>query len=56
MCVSLRRHSFVVKVIKNGRREVKNSWTGSNGGHMCQANLIKFGVAYHTAFPDSYGV
>jgi len=25
MYVSLRRYDFVVKVIKNGRREVKNS-------------------------------
>jgi len=25
MCVSLRRYDFVVKVIKNGRRHVKNS-------------------------------
>jgi len=25
MCVSLRKNEFVVKVIKNGRREIKNS-------------------------------
>jgi len=32
-------------MIKNGRREVKNSWSGNNGCHMSLANVIKFMVA-----------
>jgi len=35
---------FVVKMIKNGRREVQNGLV-NNGCHMSQENVIKFGVA-----------
>jgi len=41
MCVSLRRYDFIVKVIKNGRREVKISWTGNHVSHVSQENVIK---------------
>jgi len=47
MCVPLRRYDFVVKVIENGRREVKNSWYGNNGCHMSQENVIKSRIALH---------
>jgi len=45
LCVSLCRYDFVVKVIKNGRREVKNIWFGNNRCYMSQENVIKFSVA-----------
>jgi len=56
MYVSLRRYNFVVKVIKNGRRKSKLVWSGNNGRHMSQENVIKFWVAWHPWFPDSYSV
>jgi len=45
-----------VKVIKNGRREVKNSLVRKWRMYMSQENVIKFGVALHPWFPHSYGV
>jgi len=56
MYVVLRRYDFVVKVIKNGRREIKKSWSANNGCHRSQENSIKLMVALHLQFPDSYSV
>jgi len=56
MYVSLRRYDFVVKVIKNERREVKISWSGNNGCHMSLENVMEFRVALHPSFTDSYSV
>jgi len=47
--VSLRRYDFVLKVIENGRRDVKN-----NVYHASQDNVIKFWVALHPPFPNSH--
>jgi len=44
MHVSMCRYDFVVKVIKNGRREVKNNRTGNHESHVSQENIIKFRV------------
>jgi len=51
MCVSLRRYDFVVKLIKNGRREVKSSWTGNNVDHVSQEKVIKLGLHNTLHFP-----
>jgi len=45
MCMFRCAYDFIVKVIKNGRREVKNSWTGNNGGNVSQEYVIIFSVA-----------
>ena len=52
MCVSLHRYDFVLKVIKNGRREVKYNSSGNNGCHMSQEIVIKLRIAQHPSFPD----
>ena len=31
-------------------------WSGNNGCHMSQENVINFGVALHPWFPDSYSI
>jgi len=56
MCVSLRRHNFVAKVINNGRREVNTSWSGNNGCHLSQENVIKFWAALHPSLSNSCSV
>jgi len=43
MYVLLRRCDFVVKVIKNGCRELKNFLSGNNGCHMSQENAFYLG-------------
>jgi len=52
--ISLGRCNVVVKVIENGRREVKNSLVRKSW--MSQENVIKFWVALHPLFPNSYSV
>jgi len=54
MNVSPRRHTFVAKVINNGGIYVKIVWSGNNGCHVFQENVIKFWVALYPNFPDSY--
>jgi len=56
MYVSQRRYDFVVKVIKNGRGKSKIVWSESSGCHISQEIVIKFWVALHPSFPDSYSV
>ena len=56
MYVSVRRYNFVAKVINNGHMEVKIVWSGNNGCHVSQEDVIKLWVAFYPSFPDSYSI
>jgi len=49
-------NTIVVKVIKSGRRKVKNTWTENKGCHMSHETVIKCKAALQLSFPELYSV
>ena len=54
MYVSLRRYSFVAKVINNGHLEVKNKFGLEIADVMCPGRLMQIMGSIITSFPDLY--